>query len=33
MIDELDYIKGGEGEINFSEFLAATMDEATFFTE
>jgi calcium-dependent protein kinase len=33
MIDELDYIKGGEGEINFSEFLAATLDEATFFTE
>jgi Ca2+-binding EF-hand superfamily protein len=26
MIDELDYVSGGEGEINYSEFLAATLD-------
>lgn len=31
MIDELDY--AGNGKINYSEFLAATIDTATFFDE
>lgn len=31
MIDELDY--AGNGRINYSEFLAATIDTATFFDD
>jgi hypothetical protein len=33
MIDELDFVAGGEGEINFSEFLAATLDVKSFCKE
>ncbi len=33
MIDELDFVVGGDGEINFSEFLAATLDVRSFFKE
>lgn len=30
MIEELDFVVGGDGEINYSEFLAATLDMRTF---
>jgi Ca2+-binding EF-hand superfamily protein len=33
MIDELDYVSGAVGEINYSEFLAATMDAKSFLKE
>lgn len=33
MIDELDYIAGSDGVINYSEFLAATLDVKTFFND
>lgn len=30
MIDELDFVAGGDGKINYSEFLAATLDVTIF---
>ena len=33
MIDELDFIPGSDGEINYSEFLAATLNTNLFLVE
>lgn len=33
MIEELDFIPGSDGLINYSEFLAATLDTNTFLVE